>query len=226
MKRASNLSEAKSSHIPGIIMIGTGGLALETTWLIDRINQQQPTWRIEGYIDPVREVGSPFLRSTVLGDDAYLDALNCEMNVVLAIGSCAKRKELTERFSTNKFLRFPALVDPSAILSDEVTLGRGVLVGARSGLTVDVHVGDFALIDIGCTVSHNTSIGAFSSLRPGAHLAGAVSVGNESEIGLGAQVIQGVHVGSTCTVGAGAVVIRNVDDGMTVVGVPAKPLKR
>lgn len=209
-----------------IVIVGTGGLALETTWLIERINQQKQTWNIKGYIDPVREAGSPFLNAYVLGDDAYLKALDCEMNAVFALGSCLKRKELAEHFLTNDHLKFPSLVDPSVIMSNEVTLGQGVLVGARSVLTVDVHVGDFALIDIACTISHNSRVGSFASLRPGVHLAGAVTVGSESEIGLGAQVIQGIHVGERCVVGAGAVAVRDVDDGSTVVGVPAKPLER
>lgn len=45
-------------------------------------------------------------------------------------------------------------------------------------------------------------------------------------IGAGAKVIGGVIVESETKIGANAVVIKNVNKGDTVVGIPAKPIKR
>jgi acetyltransferase-like isoleucine patch superfamily enzyme len=43
-------------------------------------------------------------------------------------------------------------------------------------------------------------------------------------IGSRAVLLQGIHIGEECVIGAGAVVIRDVPPGLTMVGVPAKPL--
>jgi serine O-acetyltransferase len=45
-------------------------------------------------------------------------------------------------------------------------------------------------------------------------------------IGSGAKIIGGFTVGSNVTVGANSVVLQAVSDGETVVGIPAKPIKR
>ena len=49
-------------------------------------------------------------------------------------------------------------------------------------------------------------------------------MGRRSWIGAGATVIQRIDVGEDVTIGAGAVVIEVVSDGLTMVGVPARPI--
>lgn len=51
-------------------------------------------------------------------------------------------------------------------------------------------------------------------------------IGEGTLIGVGASVIPCIEIGEWCTVGAGAAVINNVSDNQTVVGVPAKKLKK
>lgn len=51
-------------------------------------------------------------------------------------------------------------------------------------------------------------------------------IGDRVKIAAGAKVIGGVTLGNDVTVGANAVVVKNVPDGCTVVGVPARIVKR
>ena len=57
-------------------------------------------------------------------------------------------------------------------------------------------------------------------------LSGGVSAGNGSTVHTRAAVNPQVTIGAGATVGAGAVVIRDVPAGITVVGVPARPIQR
>lgn len=34
-----------------IVIIGAGGFGREVAWLIERINNESPTWKIKGFID-------------------------------------------------------------------------------------------------------------------------------------------------------------------------------
>jgi acetyltransferase-like isoleucine patch superfamily enzyme len=56
------------------------------------------------------------------------------------------------------------------------------------------------------------------------HLGGEVRIGEGALIGIGAVVLPRVTVGAWSTVGAGAVVTSDVPPGVTVAGVPARPL--
>jgi len=62
------------------------------------------------------------------------------------------------------------------------------------------------------------------SIAPGAHLGGEVTIGEGVLIGIGATVMPQRRVGDWAVVGAGACVVEDVPDGVTVVGVPARPL--
>lgn len=69
-----------------------------------------------------------------------------------------------------------------------------------------------------CWVNQQVTIGHKGALAP--------VIGDRVRIAAGAKVLGGVVVGNDVTVGANAVVVKNVPDGCTVVGVPARIIKR
>ena len=76
-----------------------------------------------------------------------------------------------------------------------------------------------------------TSIPDALRLAPGVHVSGWVRLGRRTYVGTGAAIINGTQeqplvIGDDAIVGAGACVTRSVEAGVTVVGVPAKPVAR
>jgi hypothetical protein len=53
-----------------------------------------------------------------------------------------------------------------------------------------------------------------------------ISIGEYCWIGANAIILPGVKIGNRCVVGAGAVVTKSFGDGVTLVGVPARALKK
>jgi acetyltransferase-like isoleucine patch superfamily enzyme len=90
-------------------------------------------------------------------------------------------------------------------------------------VNADSQIGQGSILNTCCSVDHDCILGEAVHISPGVHLAGDVHVGDRSWIGIGAAVRQGVRIGSGVIVGAGAVVVSDVADGLTVIGVPAKP---
>lgn len=118
----------------------------------------------------------------------------------------------------------PALIHPAATVSPSARVGRGSVVLAGAVLNADAGVGDATIVNTGAIVEHDCVIGDGVHLSPRATLCGGVQVGEGSWICAGATVIPGVRVGRWAVVGAGALVLRDVPDGVTVMGVPAKPV--
>ena len=123
-------------------------------------------------------------------------------------------------------LALPTLVHPSAHLAPSATLAAGVQVLPNASVGPNARVGLGGLINTGAIVEHDVAVGDYSVVDPGAVLTGRVRIGHSVEVGSGAVLIPDVEVGAGATVGAGAVVTRPVAAGVTVVGVPARPVGR
>jgi serine acetyltransferase len=61
---------------------------------------------------------------------------------------------------------------------------------------------------------------------PTCNLSGEIRIGEANFWGTGAKIINRKRVGNNVTVGAGAVIVNDVPDNVTVIGVPARVIKR
>ena len=103
-------------------------------------------------------------------------------------------------------------------------LGRGVVICPGAILSVDIEVGDFAMVNLNCTIGHDASLGPWTSLSAQCDVTGHVRVADRVFLGSRASIIPGKTVGSRSIVGAGAVVVTHVPADVTVVGIPARIL--
>lgn len=52
------------------------------------------------------------------------------------------------------------------------------------------------------------------------------TIGNNVMIGCGAKILGNINIGNDVKIGANAVVLKNVEENSTVVGIPAKAIKK
>lgn len=142
-----------------------------------------------------------------------------------AIGSNRIRQQLQIKWQ-QLGIRVETAIHPRAILYPTAKFGDGCLITAGSIIGPDATIGDGCIINHNVVVDHDCVVGEFSHIAPSATLGGGVTLGTACLIGAGAQILSWLTIGNNVTVGAGAVVTRNVHDGATVVGCPAKPIKR
>ena len=207
-----------------IVIIGAGGFGREVQWLIERINEQEQTWNILGYVDDGMAVDTNVDGYRVLGGIDYLRSVEENVAVVCAIGSSKTRKKVISQLLDKSNITFPNVVDPSVIMSSRVKMGQGNIICAGNILTVDIEMSDFNIINLDCTVGHDVMIDSFVTVYPSVNISGMVEVGSETELGTGTQIIQGKKIGGNVIVGAGSVVVKDILETGTYVGVPTRKI--
>ena len=208
------------------MIVGASGFGREVAWLVERINQVSPTWNLLGFLDDNGALlGSRINGYPVLGNvqdvDQFPDAW-----FVCAIGSSAIRKKVVDKMlEKNPDVKFGTVIDPSAEISDLVTIGQGTIICAHTIVTVNIRIGDHVIMNLDCTVGHDAEIGDFVTMYPSVNVSGLCSIGCGTELGTGMQVIQAKSIGENTVIGAGSVVVRDIPSNCTAVGSPAKPIK-
>jgi sugar O-acyltransferase (sialic acid O-acetyltransferase NeuD family) len=212
-----------------LVIIGAGGFAREVAWLISDINREHREFEFMGYlVSDLSRLTETDSRDHVLGDFNWLDNNRDIDALALGIGTPASKLAVTDELES-KFprLEWPALIHPTVQFDRSSTkLDHGVVLCAGTIGTVNLEFGAFAMVNLACTVGHEARIGRCSVLNPTVNISGGVVVDEGVLIGTGAQILQYVKVGGGATVGAGAVVSKDVEPNTTVVGIPAKPLRK
>jgi len=213
-----------------LVVIGAGGFAREVAWLAREINAVDPTYEFLGFVvTDLSRLGPYDSRDQMVGDYGWLEANRKKVDALaIGIGNPRARLKVGSELSTEfPELDWPALVHPNVVYDRELcAFGRGAIVCAGTIATVNVVLEDFAMVNLACTLGHEARIGEGSVLNPTVNISGGVTLEAGVLVGTGAQILQYVRVGRGATVGAGAVVTRDVEAGETVVGIPAKSLKR
>jgi sugar O-acyltransferase (sialic acid O-acetyltransferase NeuD family) len=202
------------SDLGDLVVIGGGGHAkvVVSTAL-------SAGWRVVAVLDDAADKrGTDILGVPVSGGVDMIVDLASD-GAVIAVGDNRARKTLSDRINSN----WVTIVHPSAVVHPTVTLGHGTVVFAGVVIQPDTVIGDHAIINTSTSIDHDCRIGAFCHIAPGSNLAGSVTVGEGTFFGIGTRAIPGVMVGRWSTIGAGGVVIDEIPDGVTAVGVPARP---
>ena len=82
-----------------IVVLGAGGFGREVQWLIERINKNEASWEISGYIDDGMPKGTVINGYEVLGGTDILEQYDEPIYVACAVGSAKIRKKIIEKLS-------------------------------------------------------------------------------------------------------------------------------
>lgn len=210
-----------------LLIYGAGGLGRELMEIIEESNREKEQWRLLGFVDDNLEKGSTVCGYPVLGGFDFFHANTLNLGVVFGFADCLAKEAVYNKIKEHcPGFYFPVIAHPSSYISPRATLGEGVVVTRFCVVNVNARVGKCVLINENSGVYHDCVVGAFTSIMPGVRISGNVNVGKRAYLGVQAAIKQGLTIGSDSVVGMGSTVITDVPDSCTVVGNPAKIIRK
>ena len=209
-----------------MVICGSGGMATEILSLIRILNERENRWNVVGFTDDGSQRGKMVHGLPILGGDEYLVSIKEPCDVVLAVGDPQMRSRIISSLQGNERLSFPTLIHPLAYVDQEVVMGKGVVLFPFCAVQPGVTLGDFVFLNCFSLLGHNVSVGSFSMVMSKANVLGFVVIGEKVLIGAGAVLLQGLSVADNAIIGIGSVVLADVPSAVTVLGNPAKIIRR
>jgi len=204
----------------GIIIVGASGFGMEVLWLARRLGRN-----VVGFLDDTTEKhDKQILNIPVLG---AIDKCGKYRNneFIVAIGSPRGREKVVSRLINYKVVEYATLIDPSAIVDKDVSIGEGSIICAGVICTVNVSIGKHSIINLNSTIGHEVEIGDFVTVAPNVSISGNIYLKDLVEVGTGAVLREKLEIGAGTVVGMGSVLTKNVDEKKVVVGNPARVIK-
>jgi sugar O-acyltransferase (sialic acid O-acetyltransferase NeuD family) len=215
----------KHNNMKKIAVFGAGGFGREVKMLIDQVNDRGATYEFVGFFDDSEPKGKMINGYPVLGGRKELNEYPEELCIAYAVGNPATKKKIVDSL-TNSKISTPTLVHPSVYIGkDDVAIGEGCIICAGCIITVNIRIGNFVILNLGCTVGHDTVIEDHASFMPSVNISGEVVIREGVYAGTGAKIINQLEIGAYTIIGAGAVVSKTLPEYCTAVGIPAKPIK-
>lgn len=206
-----------------MIIIGAGGLAKE---VLDLIDGKYPNI---AFFDNVNTHSSLiFQKFPIIHLEIELIHFFKKngLEFCLGLGGPENRRNLSD-YIISLGGKLTSLISERAIVGNyEVSIGTGTTIFPFATISNSVTIGQGCLIYFGCSITHDCVIGDFTEISPGAKILGRSRVGNSVKIGANATIFPDITIGDGAIVGAGAVVRENVPANHTVIGVPAKRLRK
>lgn len=207
-----------------ILLIGGGGHCKSVADAVIRASEYDDIGIVD--INPAEPLfGSIKIVSSDDNLPALLEAGWTDAFVTVgSIGNTKLRRKLYSCILKEGF-QIPNIVDPSAVVSIDAHLGKGVFVGKNAVINAGSIIGNAAIINTGAIVEHDCHIGDFVHVSPRAVICGGVEVGNDTHVGAGSVIKQYLNIGENIMIGMGSVVINDITSSSTVVGNPAKIIR-
>lgn len=203
-----------------IIIVGAGGFGrMIYSWIPDFYKDEG--WEILGFIDDKLDAMDNYDYSTPVIET--IENYYPEEDHVLAMAIADPKSKLyIAELLEQRGAEFINLVHPTAIIGENVQIGRGTIISPNATFTCDIKMGDFVIVNIGVTIGHDVIIGDGCTFSSHVDITGNTNLGRGVFLGSHSVVTPNVKIGAFAKIGAGSVVFTRVKPETTVFGNPAK----
>lgn len=142
---------------------------------------------------------------------------------ICALGEVKWKKHYSQLI-LDKGGEFITLIHKTAYVGKNSQVGKGCILLAGCRVHCDVKVGNYVTIQPYAILGHDVTVGNWCHINAYADCGGFSEMCEGATLHTTSFILPKSKVGKYATVGAGSVVLRKVPDGMSVFGVPAKPV--
>jgi len=214
-------------------IVGSGGFGRDVMPMARaharRIDRPEPVEVV--FVVEIGATGTRINGHRVISMDEFLATSRttpCGFNV--AIADSRQRQRIAEHLMDAGAAPVSLFADQHVAL-DGTAVGAGSILCAYTFVGANVTIGRFFHGNIYSQVEHDCSVGDYVTFGPGVRCNGRIVIEDHAYIGSGAMIRQGsedkpVVIGKGAVIGMGAVVLESVPTQATVVGNPARILRR
>lgn len=206
-----------------LYIVGSGDIAKFIAYNFDLFELKNHN--LKGFLDNDKsKIGTTFCGIDVYDIDLFLAKETLDFDIVIGIANPRIKEKVYNEFN-DKGVGFPNLISKGTWVSNNVNLGKGLVIYPNVSIGHECEINDFVVINCNSSIGHNTIIEEFSTIAPGVHLAGFTYICSRVDFGIGACTRQKVRIGKNSVVGGQAMLIKDVEDNVVIAGVPAKVIK-
>jgi sugar O-acyltransferase (sialic acid O-acetyltransferase NeuD family) len=208
--------------IKDLVIYGAGGYGREVACLIHAINSAKKEWNLIGFFDDGLPIGYSNEYGTILGGIDDLNNWKNKISVVMAIGNPPLLKSVIDKMKNSR-IDFPNIIAPDTRFLDRknFSMEYGNLLGFRTVISCNVHIGCFNNFNTSVFLGHDTKVGNYNMFNPSVRISGEVIIGNGNFFGVNSIVLQRKKICNWIVLGANSVIIRKTKDNTTYIGNPA-----
>ena len=206
-----------------IVIFGGRGSGLLVAFAIERTATISPR-RCLGFLNDVEQRDTRIGGYPFLGPFESWEQLQPDAQFIAPLHKAAAMQHRSNIILSLRIprLRWTNVVDPSAVVANDVIHGVGVFMQAGSCVMPGARIGNHVAIRGGAQVSHDCVIEDFAFVGLNASVLGYSRVCEGAHIAPGATIREGVTVGPFSVAGLGAVVTKDVPEQVIVTGNPAR----
>lgn len=209
-----------------MIIIGAKGFAKE---VLEVCHQNGDIDNLAFYDDVNNDVRGklydffPILKS-IKEAKAYFQ--NTDRRFTIGIGNPELRQKLYNKFIELGGVYCSTIASTSIIGHYGNSIEAGCNIMQKTIITNDVRVGKGVIINQLSSIGHDVIIGDFVEICPSVSVSGNCTIGKKTFIGTNAVILPKITIGENVIIGAGSIVTKNLPDNCTAVGIPAKIIKQ
>lgn len=192
-----------------LALVGSKEFAQQIRSIVENIGG----FEVVGFFDDTVSAGDivcglPILGKTSEIGSVYRDGLFDYVFCAAGYNNFSFREKIYEM--NKDIVPFANIIDPTATIKDNVTLGEGVYIGPNSKIGSNTIIGNNVFIHDGTRIAHDNHIGSHSYFSGRIDTAGYCTIGKRCFVGICVCIADHLTICDDVWIGLGCIVARSI----------------